>query len=335
MAGSWLGRANGKVILVGEHAVVYGTPAVAVGVHLGATATAERAQHESTIELGPPGGSPRAHASAHDGSDTGRALAALLSVIAPDQTLALRVELSLPAGVGLGASAAIAVAVARAAARVVAEGEPCPTRVAEAAAAWEAVFHGTASGVDVAAAMTSGPIWFVRDQRPKPIASAAPLELALAVAGPPAATHQMVAQVRQLRDADPARFGAALARFTSLAEAARSALREGDVRALGALLNENQGELEQLGVSTPALTHACELARASGALGAKLTGAGGGGVVIALCPPESASAPVLAAWRAAGLECFRTVVEPCYPALVHAEHSSPWNPPPAAPNEDP
>lgn len=92
----------------------------------------------------------------------------------------------------------------------------------------------------------------------------------------------------------------------SLVKNARLALEAGDVTGLGRLLDLNQMLLSGLMVSTEEIETACRVAREAGALGAKLTGAGGGGAVIALC--EADPEPVLDAWRRQGLTCFSTRV---------------------------
>jgi mevalonate kinase len=94
--------------------------------------------------------------------------------------------------------------------------------------------------------------------------------------------------------------------MAQLVEAAQHALLQGSDAALGPLMDENHRLLGELGVSTPSLDRACESARESGALGAKLTGSGGGGCVVALC--SSNTEPVLDAWRSQGISCFSTVV---------------------------
>lgn len=291
-----MAHACGKVILLGEHAVVHGVPAIAAGIERGATAQAERAAStELSIDS--------VTASPGDGSDLGRALSALLAELGVTG-VRIRASSALPVGCGLGSSAALAVAVARAVQDL--EGSPSPERTLAAATAWEQVFHGNPSGIDTAAAIHGGCIWYTRQGGPVPLGLGRPLTLGVAVAGPAASTKQMVESVAQLGQRRPEVFAKSLAGIESLVKNARLALEAGDLPGLGRLLDLNQMLLSGLMVSTEEIETACRLARAAGALGAKLTGAGGGGAVIALCDDDPE--PVLAAWRQGGLTCFSTHV---------------------------
>lgn len=305
-AGELWGEARGKVILVGEHAVVYGAPAIVLGVGTAARARVRPAP-EARLRLGER--EVALAAGAHRGKlplgapEEARAYAALLDALgAPD--LHAEVTLALPAGVGLGASAALAVALARAvdaAARGGDEGRAA--RVLAAAQAWENVFHGNASGVDAAAAYHGGCSWFTRAGGVEPLVPARPLRVGVAVAGPAASTRRMVEGVAERRRHEPERIDTIVASITTLVHAARAALTRGDEPALGALMVDNQRLLSELGVSTPELERAVAMALDAGAFGAKLTGGGGGGAVVALLSDESEQR-VLAAWRRAGLFCF-------------------------------
>jgi len=305
-----MASAFGKVILVGEHAVVYGIPAVAVGVGVAAVASVELASSPS-LTLG-----ERRWALAEPAVAAlpeARAFHALVDSLAgrPGRALTLAAEVALhqPSGVGLGASAAIAVSLARAVCDVL--GVPAaqrpPGEILAAAQAWENVFHGKASGVDAAAAYHGGCLWFEPPAPAEPLPLTQPLRLAVAVAGPAASTRRMVESVAALRQAEQHRVERVLRSIHALVLDARVALRLGRMDDLGALLDRNHGLLGELGVSTPGLDAACETARAAGALGAKLTGGGGGGCVLALAG-EGGTAPVLEAWRQTGLSCFDATV---------------------------
>jgi mevalonate kinase len=292
-----MAHARGKVILLGEHAVVYGVPAIAAGIDRGARALARRAAEASIrVKDHPPS------------EDLARALGELLGELG-SPPVEVEVELELPAGAGLGASAAMAVAVARAVWELEPRGsaEEQPARVLAAATAWERVFHGNPSGIDAAAAAGTGCIWFQRGEPPEPISLGAPLVLAIAIAGPPASTKLMVESVARLLERRPGPVKKTLEGIQSLVRNARLAIEAGDRIGLGRLLDLNQMLLSGLFLSTEEIERACHLARAAGALGAKLTGAGGGGAVLALADEDPE--PVLAAWRAEGLECFAARID--------------------------
>ncbi len=301
-----MARASSKVILLGEHAVVYDSPAIAAGIGRGATAVAEPAS-TATITVN------ELCARTGDGSDLSAAWDALRTNLgAPD--LRATVELEVPPGCGLGASATIGVAAARAALDVT---HPLPgpsepsartDRVVRAALAWERIFHGNPSGVDPWTAALGGCVVFTRKTGAEPLELARKLDLVVAIAGPPASTREMVERVASFRTEHPERARAALEGIARLVQTARDVLGSGNWAHLGELLNENHRWLAALGVSTSEIDSVCDVARAAGALGAKLTGAGGGGAVLALVSDDPA--PVLAAWQRRGLHAFSTAVAP-------------------------
>jgi mevalonate kinase len=173
--------------------------------------------------------------------------------------------------------------------------------------AWERVFHGNPSGVDAWAAAHGGCVLFTRGSGIKPIHVARRIPLAIGVAGPPASTKVMVEGVARLREKKPDMVSKSLAGIDSLVKNAALCIDAGDLIGLGKLLDLNQMLLSGLFLSTEEIENACAWAREAGALGAKLTGSGGGGCVIALA--EEDPTPVLDAWRSKGLACFASVVE--------------------------
>jgi mevalonate kinase len=316
------GHAWGKVILLGEHAVVYGAPAIAAGIERGASAGAIRGTSEpSTLVLG----DRRASADRESADDLSRAFAALLDVAPVSTPVHVDAVSELPAGGGLGSSAALGVAIARALEALESGASRADVtkeldRVHARASAWECVFHGNPSGIDTAAATHGGCFQFTRAAGVRPLHLAADLWLCVGSTGTSASTRTMVDGIARLRARKPELVDTAIAGITSLVQNGALAIEAGDLRALGKLLDLNQMILAGLMVSTEAIEAMCAIARASGALGAKLTGAGGGGSVLALIDPSTTTVPepsaappktadaVLAAWRDGGYSGFVTHV---------------------------
>ncbi len=297
-----MAASRGKIILLGEHAVVYGTGAIAAGITRGAEASARLAR-ETTLQLD-------GHPIELREGELGRAVTALLQHLGAP-AMELEATLHIPAGSGLGASAALGVALARAVAGAlgVRGGEEAqdPAVVRDAVEAWERVFHGNPSGIDAAASAMGGCLYFKRGLPPEPLTVGRTLHLAVAVAGPPASTSRMVEGVAKLRSQHPEAVDQTLDAIGSLVASGRRCLQEGDLSGLGHLLDMNQRLLASLMVSTDELEAACRVARGTGALGAKLTGSGGGGCVLALS--DGPAEAIVDAWQSRGLRAFATTIE--------------------------
>jgi mevalonate kinase len=315
-AGS-VGLACGKVIFLGEHAVVYGIPAVAVGIERGVRAVA------TPIERGPTRlsvGVWGVEIDADDERDLGRALRALVEVSAAagvEAPVHVEAQVDLPPGGGLGCSAALGVATARAI-----DPSADVATITERVMAWERVFHGNPSGIDAAVAARGGGIMFTKDvgdgtfpassgrgpHLTEPIRIGAPLTLCIGNSGTGSSTRAMVEAVAHLRERRPEIVHKSFEGIKSLVRNARLAIEAGDLFALGRLMDLNQMLLSGIFVSTTEIEQMCAIARAEGAFGAKLTGAGGGGCVVALVHGDAEAQRVLAAWKGAGYEGFATRV---------------------------
>ncbi|AKT39928.1 mevalonate kinase [Chondromyces crocatus] len=328
------GAACGKVILLGEHAVVHGTPAIASGIEHGAEATAEPSTDgRSTLLLG-----AAEHIAGDTGGDLCRAFGALLAELPGTPPLRVTAESRLLPGGGLGSSAALAVSIARAV-RAFDGGVHAidDARILAAASAWERVFHGNPSGIDTTAAALGGCFLYTRAEGASPLALRRDVWLAIGSTGTSGSTRLMVESVARLFERKPDVKDQTLPAITALVRNAALALEAGDLQGLGRLMVLNQMLLAGLLVSTEDLERMCNLARDAGALGAKLTGAGGGGSMIALLDAhdedqaERAAARVLGAWRSAGYDGLLARIS------AQPRPASTGQPSPAAPpvTEDP
>ena len=302
------GAGCGKVILLGEHSVVHGRPALAAGLPRGATAEVSastdgltRARFVfDTAEVD-------VLASQDADHSLGRALAALLATYTEPPPMQLTVRLELPAGAGLGASAAMGVAVSAALDQHLGVART-PEERATQTLAWERVFHGNPSGVDNTMAAVGGVAFFTRGQPLEPVRVRRPLVLVIGHSGEASETKLMVGLVAQQLEREPKRIGELFDAIAALVRNGRLAVEAGDLRALGQLMDMNHGLLSALMLSTPRLEDLCHAAREAGALGAKVTGAGGGGCMFALAADTSAAHTILAALQSLGAESFITEV---------------------------
>lgn len=299
-------HAPGKAILFGEHAVVYGQPALAVPVtQVRATARVDDAPAGSglcidALDLGLRRQVQQAltpDAPLYAIAATVRHTLDALGVVGwPD--LALSVSSSVPMGRGLGSGAALATAIVRALAQHL--GHPLPAQaVSDLVYQTEVIHHGTPSGIDNTVIAFEQPVYFVKGQPIQVLQVARPFWLAIGDTGIVSPTRDVVGDVRRRWQQGPAQYEDLFARIGDVARSARQAIATGEIALLGPLMNQNQVLLEALDVSSPELERLVRAARRAGALGAKLCGAGRGGNMLALVPPAQAEA-IAAALREAG-----------------------------------
>lgn len=297
--------ACGKTILLGEHAVVYGRPAIAVPVpSRRAVVEVRDTARGSGIVVIAQDLQMRYQMGSPDVDEHGRfllaavagALAEIGPVEAPD--LELTICSSIPIARGMGSGAAVSAAIARGIAGRLGASLSCQ-RLSELVYDTERLLHGTPSGIDNTVVAYEAPVWFQRDQGAEPIALGRSLELVIGDTGIPSRTRESVALVRRRWESNPAPLETLFDAVGAVVQQGRDAIAQGDLAGLGRAMDRNQGLLEELGVSDPALERLIVAAREAGALGAKLSGGGMGGCMIALVAPEGA-AQVEVALRAAG-----------------------------------
>ncbi len=281
--------APGKIILVGEHAVVYGRPAIAVPVwETVATATITDLPAGCDCVLTAP--DIGLHTVLSDAPETfALALMARLTLarldLSSNPNWRIAVSSTIPIASGLGSGAALSAALVRAIYAHV-DQPVTPALISELIFESERLYHGTPSGIDNTVIAYGLPIWFVKGQLPTIFTPRQPFTIAIADSGIAAPTKAIVSDVRQAWRADSTRYEMYFDRIGALAVAARQAIEQGEIAELGPLFDRNQALLAELGVSSPPLARLIQVAKAAGAMGAKLSGGGRGGNVIALVETE-------------------------------------------------
>lgn len=282
------GSGAAKVILLGEHAVVHGAPALALALDRGVTVTL-------TDLPRPP-----------DLDETATAALRQMADQAKVGPVHARSASDLPMGAGLGSSAAFCVASARALLAWQGQEAPPLDDVLYLAGIGESVFHGNPSGVDAQVSARGGLLRFRKGAPPDVVEIPAPhgVPLVIADTGERSPTKDEVSRVAALYRANrhsKAAIGALFDVLGALVTPAQGFIEEAAWPELGTSFNAAHSILGRLGVSTERLDLCCRTARDAGALGAKLTGGGGGGCLIALTPDPI---PVIAALEAQGCAAF-------------------------------
>jgi mevalonate kinase len=304
------GSGFGKVILFGEHFVVHGIPGIVSAID---------ATNDAEVKKSAQGISVKDVRKAAKGYAEEKRLQQLESIdrilramsIAPG-TVAFDILLggTLPGFSGLGASAASSVAITRAIAQEF-NIKMSDERVNEIAYEAEKAYAGTPSGIDNTAATFGGLLWFKKN-----IASGAntveklhirqPVEIVIGSTGVVANTKAMVEGVSERKRKHPEKYDVLFEQAEALALIGRKALLAFDLKKVGELMNDNHRLLQQIEVSHEKLDLLVDIARKQGALGAKLTGGGGGGCMVALTPGEELQERVAKAIENASYEVLRT-----------------------------
>ena len=281
------GSGKGKSILFGEHFVVYGLPAIAAGISSETTADVirKRSFGWELVDNRPavPGYKDKKRDEQKASIDN---IARYLGLDVAKLGFHITLGGNLVCASGIGASAASCVAIARALNDEYSLGLN-DDEINQAAYEGEKGYHGTPSGLDNTASTFGGLVWFIRDLKgghPKfeRLKLEKPIHLIIASTGLTASTKAVVGDVKQKKDADPTWFSSLSEEYTNLVHNAREALLKIDVAGVGQLMNRNHEMLQELTVSCAELDNLVTVAREAGAIGAKMTGTGRGGNMIAI-----------------------------------------------------
>ncbi len=277
----------GKIILVGEHAVVYGQPALAVPVNeVTATATVRSSTVGSGLII--QAINLEQELTLAQSASEGLARAARLTLEhlgAAEPDVLITINSTIPPASGLGSGAAVSAAIIRSLATYL--GFPLTNSETSALVfEVEKLYHGTPSGIDNTVVCYNRPVYFVRGSPPEIFHPKHSFSIVIGDTGVPSPTRDTVKAVRTKWESNPSKCDAIFSEIGAITQLARSAIVNGDILELGVLLNRNQELLELLGVSSQELHNLITSALDMGAFGAKLSGGGGGGNMIAIGPED-------------------------------------------------
>ncbi len=293
--------APGKIILFGEHAVVYGRPALAVPV----TQVHVDVEISDSTRAGIWIDAPNVNLHAELNTlPSDHPLASVihnflfLSRVSPFPDLEIKIMSTIPVASGLGSGAAVTVALTRALTSHL-DFPMTDEQINAFAHEIEKLHHGTPSGIDNTAITYSKPVYFIKGLPIETFKVGIPFTIVIADTGISAPTKQSVGDVRKLWEADQGKWERVFDAVGAIAKKARTSIERGKKKDLGELMNRNHALLQELTVSSLELDSLVSAALKAGALGAKMSGGGRGGNMIALVADHNAEA-VTAALEQAG-----------------------------------
>ncbi len=303
-----VGTAYGKVILLGEHSVVYGTHAIAAPIQLAIQTKIHPGENGIHLLIPRWGVEEKLQKGVEHRYSIYKSLDLILDRLGlADQDMKIEIFPNIPRAAGLGGSAALAVSIIRALSNHF-KLNLSDEEIARLSYESELIAHGSASGIDNTLATYNRFTLFRKGDPPfmQEIKTPRPISIVIGLSGVESLTAKMVAKVRKAWEQNRELYERIFHEIDDLTLKAVEAIEKYDLEALGEYMNVNQGLLNALQVSSPELEEIIAVARNNGALGAKLTGAGGGGAVVALCPDTAEQ--VAHAIRVAGYKALITQI---------------------------
>ncbi len=303
------GSGYGKVILFGEHFVVHGVPGIVSAIDSSTDAEVKKAAKGINVK------DERKTAKGYSEEKRLQQLESIdrmLKAMGIDPKISLDIWIggTLPGFSGLGASAASSVAIARAIAQELGM-KISDEKINQVAYEGEKAYAGNPSGIDNTAATFGGLMWFKKNlgggqDLVERLGVTAPVEIVIGSTGKVANTKAMVEGVAERKNKNPQKYNPIFKRAEELAYEGRSALEFYNLRKLGELMDENHRLLQEIQVSSKELDMLVDVARKQGGYGAKLTGGGGGGCMVALTPGKELQAKVAGSIKDLGFEVLMT-----------------------------
>jgi mevalonate kinase len=300
----------GKAILFNEHFVVYGVPAIVSAIGKYTTSKVESIEKPGWKLNDNRKATPKyKEEKIGQQKDSIDRILKKMDIDLSKNGLELTLDGTLYCASGIGASAASCVAIARALSNHY-DLNLSDEEINEIAYEGEKGYHGTPSGIDNTAATFGGLIWFEKGSNPviEKIPIQTPIEIVMGNTGKVANTQAAVAGVKERKEQNPEKYKEIFDRAENIAYLAKNALLNEDFQGIGKLMNENHKLLQQIEVSSRELDFLVKLARDRGAFGAKLTGGGLGGSIIALTPGRELQEEVANAIEKEGFQTLKTVI---------------------------
>lgn len=305
------GKGYGKTILFGEHFVVYGLEGVPCALGQITTAEVKKISGESGYELIDNRPATQGYKEEKAGE-----YSAIISRVIEYMKLNGKIQITLSGDLfcasGMGASAACAVAIARA----INEEFKLnwnDEQINKAAFEGETAGSGTPSGIDNTVATYGGFLLFKKnltggENKIEVLKIKKPVEIVLGNSGKTALTKEVVGDVKKLKEANPEKMEKTFSEYITLEENAKKAIKNYDLKKLGELMDKNHKLLKEITVSGKELDELVLIAKNAGALGAKLTGTGRGGMIIALTPGKELQDKVASAIESKGYAATKTTI---------------------------
>ncbi len=304
------GSGYGKVIMFNEHFVVYGIPAIASAIGSRTIARIEPFDGKGwSINDGRPATPGYKMKKMEHQMDSIERILNSAGIDVNETPIKIALAGDLKAASGVGASAASCAAIARALSHQFGLGFS-DDKINEIAYEGEKGYHGTPSGIDNTTATFGGLIWFVKDD-PNIITRLTlenPVEIVMGNTGVVANTKAAVEGVRERKEEEPEKYEKIFNDAKDLAGNARQALEGYDLESVGRYMNRNHELLQSIEVSSKSLDFLVDIAIDNGAYGAKMTGGGLGGYMVALTPGKELQEDVANAIEKAGFEALRTKI---------------------------
>jgi len=296
--------APGKIILFGEHAVVYGKPAIAIPVS-GMRASAWSETGENGLTINALDLNEKFSITDENNQFSVLAQSILAKTNQNEPNLTINLSSKLPQGSGMGSSAATSTAVCRALSGYLgvnlAENE-----ISELVFDAEKVVHGTPSGIDNTVVAYEMPVYFIKGEKPETFEPGKKFFLVIGDTGIEASTKETVSNVRDNWKKEPGLMDGYFDEIERITNQGKIAIEKGNEKIVGEMMDENHELLNSIGVGHDKLEKLIDIAKDADALGAKLTGGGGGGNMVALAKDKRTQKKIHDAITEAGYRAYQT-----------------------------